>query len=419
MTTLRGDGVGTRRGPVDLPATEPSLSANYTESHQLQDVDAGRRLAAIVESSDDAIISKDLNGRILTWNQSAQQIFGYTAEEAIGRSITMLIPPGSEDEEIEILSKIRRGERVGHYETIRSRKDGSLVSVSLTVSPVRDVHNRIVGASKIARDITERKRADEELRAARRELANLNAELEKRVADRTAALTEAVSQLEAYSHTVSHDLRAPIRAMRGFAKVVLEDHADELTGEGRDYLHLIVQGGERMDQLIQDMLDYSRTNRRDLRLVRVDLGKIIKTLVRQVPDLSPERAEIHVEEPLLPVLAHEPSLMQAVFNLLTNAVKFVAPGNKPRINIHSEKLGSSVRLWVEDNGIGIQAEDHERVFSMFERGHSGTAVHYEGTGVGLAIVSNVVKKMSGSVGVESDGQSGARFWIELPAARAR
>jgi PAS domain S-box-containing protein len=175
---------------------------------------ADRTLAAIVESSDDAIISKDLDGIIQTWNKAAERIFGYTPEEATGKSVTMLIPEGRRDEEPVILSRIRAGERIDHYETVRRRKDGTLLNISLTVSPIKDQDGRVVGASKIARDITSRKRAQAELRAAREELARMNERLEVRVQERTASLTEAMAHLEEFSYTVSHDLQAPARAMK-------------------------------------------------------------------------------------------------------------------------------------------------------------------------------------------------------------
>jgi PAS domain S-box-containing protein len=373
-----------------------------------------RRLSAIVESSEDAIISKDLNGTIMTWNQGAERIFGYTAREIIGRPVLTLIPEDRPDEEPEILARIRRGERIEHYETVRRRKDGSLVDISLTVSPVKDASGRVIGASKIARDISARRRAEAQLKAVTEQLSRLNEELERRVNERTASLLEAIAQMEEFSYTVSHDLRAPARAMRSYARIVLEDYSQQLDAEARDYLERIVRGGERMDRLIQDVLTYSRFSRRELTLRAVSLDHLLPDIIQQYPEMQPPRAAVALRMPLLSVQAHESSLAQAIANLLTNAVKFVPPGEVPRIVVRTEPRGSRVRLWVEDNGIGIKPKHQQRIFGMFERLPS--AVAYEGTGVGLAIVRKAAEKMNGSVGVESDGLTGSRFWIELAAA---
>src|SRR5262249_12530404 len=187
-----------------------------------------QQLSAVVESSDDAIISKDLNGIIKTWNSGAKRMFGYTAQEAVGKPITLIIPINQHGEETHILSRIRSGQRIDHFETVRQRKDGSLIDISLTVSPVKDNEGKIIGASKIARDITLRKQADDELREARDQLHRLNEELELRIRERTASLTEAVSQMQEFSYTISHDLRAPARTMRSYARIVLDDFGQNI-----------------------------------------------------------------------------------------------------------------------------------------------------------------------------------------------
>jgi len=371
-------------------------------------------MAAIVESSDDAIISKDLNGIIATWNQGAERIFGYTPEEAIGKSVTMLLPPERYNEEPEILHRIRNGQRIDHYETTRRRKDGTLVDISLTISPIKDADGRVIGASKIARDITARKRADAELRAAKDELARLNDDLERHVRERTASLMEAISHLEEFSYTVSHDLRAPTRSMKCYAQIILEDFGANLDSQVKDYLGRILRGAERMDRLIQDVLTYSRLSRSDVEAHAVSLDRLVADIIPQYPDLQAPRASITVRGPLLNVVGHEPALAQAVSNLLINAVKFMPAGRVPEITVRSELRGPNVRLWVEDNGIGIKQEHQPRLFRIFER--LPTNGHYEGTGIGLAIVRKAAEKMGGAAGVESDGLTGSRFWIELPAA---
>lgn len=272
---------------------------------------------------------------------------------------------------------------------------------------------KVISAPKIARDVSNRKRTETQLSVAQAELARLNAELESRVRERTASLTEAIAQMEEFSYTVSHDLRAPARAMRGYAKIVREEFGHNLEPEARDFLDRIIRGAERMDRLIQDVLTYSRLSRREVQLQQVSVEKVLADVIQQYPELQMPRAETIVRSPLLPVLAHEPSLAQAVSNLLSNAGKFVRKGERPRITVCTEARGDLVRLWVEDNGIGIKTQHQRRIFGIFERLPS--AAKYEGTGIGLAIVRKVVEKMGGSVGLESDGLTGSRFWLELAA----
>jgi PAS domain S-box-containing protein len=373
-----------------------------------------RHFRAIVESAEDAILSKDLNGIIKSWNPGAERMFGYKPHEIIGKPVTVLIPEEHRDEEPEILARIRRGERIDHYETVRQRKDGSLINISLTVSPIKDERGTVIGASKIARDITERKQTEEALRKAREQLAKANEELEQRVTERTAALNEVVAQLEEFSYSVSHDLRAPVRAMQGYAKAAMEDYGDRLDDVGRDYLQRIIRGGGRMDKLIQDVLLYSRLARTQMHLVPVSFEPLIREVIQNYPEMQRPHAEILTPEPLLKVMAHEPSLTQALSNLLGNAIKFVPPRTTPKVELKTERRGGKVRLWIRDNGIGIKPQYQARLFGMFERGNQSG--QYEGTGIGLTIVRKAIEKMGGTVGVESDGKTGSAFWIELPAA---
>jgi PAS domain S-box-containing protein len=368
----------------------------------------------VVESSDDAIITKDLNGTITSWNKSAERLFGYVAEEVIGKPIIILIPPGRENEEPNILERLRRGQRIDHYETIRRRKDGTLLDISLTVSPVKDDAGQVIGASKIARDITERKLMDLELHRVKEDLARAKQCLEERVEERTASLKEAIAQMEEFSYSVSHDLRAPVRAMKAYSQAVLDDYGDRIDAKGRDYLDRIVRGSSRMERLIHDVLTYTRLARSDIQLQPVCFVKLITDIIQQYPNMQPPHAVITLQDPLHAVRAHEPSLVQAISNLLTNGIKFVPEGSTPKLQIWSEARNRNVRIWIKDNGIGIQPEYQNRIFGMFERGHQDK--RYEGTGIGLAIVRKAVDKMNGKTGVESDGISGSSFWIELAAA---
>lgn len=357
------------------------------------------RLAAIVEHSKDAIISKDLNGIIKSWNRGAEQLFGYTASEAIGRSVTILIPEGYLNEEPEILQRIRHGESIENYETIRRRKDGMLLDISLTVSPVKDNKGNIIGASKVARDITDKARAKEKL--------------EQTVAERTASLREAIAQMEEFSYTVSHDLRAPLRSMKVYSETLLEEFSASLPDDARYCVERIAVNAKQLDKMVLDVLTFSRVARADFHLEKVAVDKLVRQIVEQYPAMHPPQAQIQID-PLPDVLGHEPSLIQAFSNLLNNAVKFVPAGRKPSVRIWGVKSNGVVRFWVADNGIGVDPKYHHRLFSMFERIHPNLKV--EGTGVGLAIVRKAVERMGGRVGVESDGVNGSKFWIEVRAA---
>jgi PAS domain S-box-containing protein len=377
----------------------------------LNEASADRRLAAIVESSDDAIISKDLEGIVKTWNPGARRIFGYSAEEMIGRSIIAIIPPERRSEESEILARIRRGERIEHYETVRQRKDGTLLNISLTVSPLVDSEGRVVGASKIARDITERKRIETALHRTREELARANRELENRVAARTAELAETNSHLEAFVYSIAHDLRAPLRSMQAFSSMLLEENGANLDEAGKHYARRVVRAAESMDMMVLDLLAYGRAARSSLELGPADVAAAWAAAIAQNEHLVREKNALVETTAALPtVRAHQATLTQVLANLLGNALKFVPAGTTPRVRLWAESRPDIVRLWVEDNGIGIAPEHHERIFRVFERLNGQD---YSGTGIGLSIVRKGIERMGGRVGVESRLGQGSRFWFEL------
>ncbi|OGO14108.1 MAG: hypothetical protein A2Z66_04445 [Chloroflexi bacterium RBG_13_66_10] len=238
-------------------------------------------------------------------------------------------------------------------------------------------------------------------------------ELEERVRRRTVELQEINAELEAFAHTVSHDLRAPLRAMQGFAVALLEDVGGRLGEEGSEYARRIRSAAERMDRLILDLLAYSRLSRVELRPRPVSLDRLLAAAVEQLEaDILEKGAQIHVDEPLPNVLGQREILLQVLVNLLSNALKFVPPGTIPQVRVWAESRHRTIRLWVEDNGIGIAPEHHERIFGVFERLHGQEA--YPGTGVGLAIVRKAVTRLGGRVGLESEVGTGSRFWFELP-----
>jgi signal transduction histidine kinase len=251
----------------------------------------------------------------------------------------------------------------------------------------------------------------EQLRAAHKQIQMHARDLEKIVAERTARLHDTIGELEAFSYSVSHDMRAPLRAMSRYAEVLLEDAGGKLEGCERQYLERIVSNSKRLDALIQDALTYSRVCQAELELKPVELSPLINGIIEQYPALHPDKADIDCKTPLLPVLGHDASLTQALANLLVNAVKFVEPGTRPHVVIWTELEHSEVRICVRDNGIGIAPEDQQRIFGMFARIHSEKL--YEGTGIGLAIVRKAAERMGGASGVESEPGRGSTFWIQL------
>jgi PAS domain S-box-containing protein len=371
------------------------------------------RLAAIVESSDDAIISKDLEGRITSWNAGATQIFGYAANEAIGRPISILIPPDRMDEEQNILERIRRGERVEHFETVRIAKDRRRLQVSLTISPIRDAEGQVVGASKIARDITERKVTEKELAEVRAQLQKHTEDLEEIVVERTAELRNALAQLETFSYSISHDLRAPLRAINGFTELVLAEHAAHLNPEGRELLERVVRSGKRLSTLIEEVLNSAQSKLTPAHLRPIALSTLVPRVIQDYPNLREYRDVIDIKQPLQPVMGSEPLLTQCISNLLGNAVKFTAPARPLGISIWTDSTNGKVRLHVRDNGVGIAPREQPRIFEMFSRAENASGM--EGNGVGLAIVKRAVVRMGGHVGVTSAPDVGSEFWIELPS----
>ncbi|MFQ4146097.1 PAS domain S-box protein [Chlorogloeopsis sp. ULAP02] len=247
----------------------------------------------------------------------------------------------------------------------------------------------------------------------REQLQAYTIELEQRVAERTAALQSANQSLEAFGYSVSHDLQAPLRAMEGLAQALLEDYGEQLDPLGREYAEHIVNSAQQMARLITNLLSYSRLSRTEMNLRPLRLDSVIAEVCdeRLASELQERQAQVTVERPLPDVMGHYPTLVQVLTNLITNAVKYMPADRSPQVRIYAEPRGEWVRLWVEDNGIGIDPQYHERIFNVFERLHGEES--YPGTGIGLAIVRKGVERMGGRVGVESAAGQGSRFWLEL------
>ena len=358
------------------------------------------KLAAIIEYSDDAIISKTLDGVIRTWNRGAERIFGFTAEEAVGQPLLIIIPPDRHSEEPEILSRLRRGERIEHYETVRRRKDGTLLDVSVTVSPVRDSTGVIVGASKIARDITEQQRTLRELDAARKA-----AEAASRAKDHFLSI-------------LSHELRTPLTPALGGVSML--ENRDDLPEDVRTQLGIVRRNIETQARLVDDLLDLTRISRGiiEMHFETVDLHNLIRetagTFQRELDDkeiaitLALHAREFHV-------WADPSRLQQVLFNLLSNALKFTPRGGSIALRTRTD-ASNRLMLTITDTGVGIESETLARLFQPFEQGHHGTTSRrFGGLGLGLSIARSLLQMHQGTIRALSEGANcGATFEVMLP-----
>jgi PAS domain S-box-containing protein len=521
------------------------------------------RLAAIVDSSDDAIISKTLDGKITAWNRGAEKLFGYSASEAVGLPALMLFPPDRPNEESDILARIRHGESVEHFETVRIRKDGAKIDVSVTISPIRDNGGAIIGASKIARDITEHKLAEtalarqaeelsrqsEELlhsrhaleaqtlmlrsvldsmaeglvavdehgkftvwnpaaqrivglgqanvppeqwsehygvylpdmvtpfppeqnplarairgeagtaemflrnhalaegvwievsasplkdkdgglhggvvafrditgkKAAEREIQKLNQNLEQRVIDRTAQLEAAKNELEAFTYSVSHDLRAPLRHIAGFCGILMEDCAPQLDAEAKRHLERIQEGTRRMGVLVDELLALARIGRQALTYQPTVLNSLVDDVITMLkPDTEDRQVEWKIAE--LPQIDCDPTLLRQVFqNLISNALKYSRNRTPAVIEIGHVEENGQPSIFVRDNGAGFSMKYADKLFGVFQRLHR--TEEFEGTGVGLATVQRIVQKHGGRAWAEAEVDKGATFYFTLGPATVK
>jgi PAS domain S-box-containing protein len=361
---------------------------------------ARARLSAIVESSDDAIISKDLNGFILSWNAAAQRLFGYTEEQVVGRHISMLIPADRAEEEDHILARLRAGERVYHFDTVRVRSDGQSVHVALTISPIRDESGRIVGASKIVRDITDRKLAEE------------------RTYQLLAQLQEADQRKDEFLAVLAHELRNPLAPLRNMLEIMKRGDGDgRLIEEAQSTLER--QLGQIV-RLVDDLLDVSRISRGKLALrkERVELASVIQQSLEACRPLAESAAhQLDVSLPPEPIYLHaDPARLAQVFgNLLNNACKYTEPGG--RIWLTAQRRANDVVVNVKDSGVGIPGDKLASVFEMFAQLDRSLERSQGGLGIGLTLVKRLVELHGGSVAAYSQGPGlGSEFVVRLPIA---
>ncbi|PTY04723.1 hypothetical protein DB347_18635 [Opitutaceae bacterium EW11] len=402
--------VATVRALMRLRSAESRAEANFAQ------------LEAVINSMVEGVVTADRRGNILKMNRSALAIYGFSHPNEFPRSLddqerqlerTYLDGRPIPRSELPIV-RAARGETVSNFEMrVRRRGTDRWWIGSFNATPVRSSEEGEGLVIVTAFDITERKHADAALAEAQATLQRYADQLEQMVVERTSSLQDAISQMEEFSYTVSHDLRAPLRSIKGYAEVLVQDYAHRLRGEGARYLERIIENGNRMERLVNDVLTLSRISNAKLKLEPVPLQPIVEAVLREYPNLQSGMAHITID-PMPVVIGHESLCTQVFSNLLGNAAKFVRPGTHPEIRVTSERQDGSVRVRVKDNGIGISPEFHAKIFGMFER--LDPENRYGGTGIGLAIVRRAVEKMNGRVGVESDGHSGSCFWVELPAA---
>jgi PAS domain S-box-containing protein len=501
-----------------------AIRADITERKTAEEKQA--LLASIINSCDEAIFSSSLDGLITSWNRGASILFGYSAGEALGKNISMIIPPNLLGVEELIIKKIIKGEYVDQYITEKARKDGSMVHVSLNVAPIKDPDGKIIGASRIARNITEQLNAEKkitqsekiyktiasnipgaviclfdpeyrylliegdileklgykkeallgqraesalspenynlakpnlervfrgetfsnerrvlecdvmsryvplkdennvvynamvvviditELKKAQNDISELNVNLENKVVERTEQLAIVNKELEAFTYSVSHDLRAPLRIIDGFADILLNDQADRLDEEGKRTLGIITKNARKMGRLIDDLLNLSHLGRQEIITTRVDMNKLLKlALDEQLLLYKGAEPQIIVDH-LLPANCDHNLILQVWINFVSNALKYSSKAAKPVIHISSLQSGNSVIYSIRDNGVGFDIKYADKLFGVFQRLHKVT--EFEGTGVGLALVQRIVVKHGGKVWAESEPGKGAVFHFSIP-----
>ncbi|MEN4029336.1 MAG: PAS domain S-box protein [Methanobacterium sp.] len=353
-----------------------------------------KRLADIVKSSEDGIISMDLNYIISSWNRGAQKIYGYSAPEVIGKHKSILMGPSEWKNASKLLKKVKEGEAVSQYEAKRLRKDGREVDVSLTLSPVKNYEGEITGISVIYRDITEQKKSEEKLKETVEELKHTSDELQQ------------------FAYITSHDLQEPLRTIASFAQLLKIRYKNRLDPDADEFIDFVVDAAKHMKKMIQGLLDYSRVSAQRYELKQVNSEKILNTVLSNLqPTIEKNKAQItHDKLPL--VTADETQFIQLFQNLIGNAIKFKKEDVPPKIHISCKKDDEGKYIFsVSDNGIGIEPQYRDRIFEVFKRLH--TIDEYRGAGIGLAISKRIVECHGGRIWVESELGRGSAFYFTI------
>jgi PAS domain S-box-containing protein len=368
-------------------------------------------LGAIVDSSEDAIVGKTLDGTIESWNKGAERIFGYTAAEMIGQSIRRLLPKDRMSEEDAILARLRKGQVIDHFQTVRITKSGHPIDISVTISPIRDESGKIIGASKVARDITEHLAIMRALRKSEEDLRTLSESLEKRVEERTEDLAAAVQELQGFTHCVSHDLRGPIRAITSTSMILREDFTENLPDDAKALLESQGQAAKKLGLLVDELLRLSRLGSQQLDKAEVDLTALAQEVAGETGLFGDPTFDLKIE-PGLRANADPKLLRLVIANLFENAQKFSPKGGQ--ITVGAEETEKGQAFFIRDTGIGFDPAYKEKIFEVFKRLHRDD--EYPGTGIGLANVKRIVQRHAGQVWANSEGPGrGATFFFTIPA----
>jgi PAS domain S-box-containing protein len=356
-------------------------------------------LAAIVDSTDDAVLSVDPAGLITSWNRGAESLYGYTAAEALGAPVAMLYPPAADS--LRMLEQVLIGESVPYAEVERVRKGGSPVMVGEVSSPVTDPDGRVTGMATISRDITARLATQAALARTRRELEIRNRRLERSNAD-----------LEQFAYVASHDLSEPLRAVAGMVSLLGRRYRGKLDSDADEFIDFAVAGCERLRTMIEDLLAFSRTGRVELRIEEVDLGQLAARVVASLAGpIEDAGATVVIDD--LPRVHADGALFSQVFqNLISNAVKFRRPDQPSVVRLSAVRDGDRWRIEVADNGIGIDEAYRDRIFRMFQRLHP--VENYPGTGIGLSISERIVDRHGGKLDITGNPDGGATFRFTIP-----
>lgn len=385
---------------VELLKKSEEIRRQAEQLRQMQEQEHQRRLAEARERLEvqtvrnrffvlgiNLLAIAGFDGVLKQLNPTWERVLGFPEADLMASPFINFVHPEDREATSRELDQAR-GSGLGiSFENRFACQDGTYRWLDWTITPFAQEKLLYI----FARDITEKKKTEE-------------------------ALHETNTELESFSYTVSHDLRAPLRAMQGFADALLKDYAEELDDLAKDYANRIVHSAKRMDTLIQDLLIYSRLTRAELPLKALSLDGVLSDAMSQLEsEVEARKADIKSASPLGTVLGHQATLVQVVVNLIGNGIKFVAPETRPVVSLRTEVHDEVVRLWIEDNGIGIPEEYHARIFRVFERLHG--VDDYPGTGVGLAIVRKGVERMGGRIGLVSSPGAGSKFWIELPQVK--
>jgi PAS domain S-box-containing protein len=371
-----------------------------------------RRLATVVRDSNDAITIQDFMGRITAWNRGAELMYGYGEAEALQMNIEHLTAPGKVAEEKDFVRRLEAGEAVASLETQRVTKDGRILDVWMTVTKLMDEAGKPIGIASTERDITERKREEKELR-------KLYAELEQRVHERTRRLEEANKELESFSYSVSHDLRAPLRHVQGYVEMLAREAEGRLSDEGRRYLKTITDASREMGELIDNLLAFSRMGRAEMIETTVNLDSLVRDTLRDLEPATRQRNLVWKIPPLPAVQGDAAMLKLALANLLSNAVKFTRPRDPAQIEIGRDGMeGERVILFIRDNGVGFDPRYAHKLFGVFQRLHR--MEEFEGTGIGLANVRRIISRHGGRTWAEGALDHGATCYFTLkPSASTK